>query len=124
MTERKLEIDFERAGKELRDAGRTVWLAGLGAMARVEEEGRELFDYLVDQGRKVEKDQFKALDRTVARTSDALKEWGDRVQENIEKGMEEALHRIGLPSRHDLEKLSTRIQTLSKKVDHFVADHG
>lgn len=123
-TQSKTTIDFEQTRKEITEAGRTVWLAGLGAVARVEEEGKDLFDHLVERGRQVEKDQFKALDRAVAQTSDTLKEWSDRVQENVEKGMEEVLRRVGLPSRSDLDHLSARINTLSKKVDHFVAEQN
>jgi poly(hydroxyalkanoate) granule-associated protein len=122
--ERTLDFDVEQARKEILDAGRNIWLAGLGVVARVEEEGKDLLETLVERGRKVEKQQFKTLDRTVSRTSDGLKEWSDRVQENVQKGMEEALHRFGLPSRHDLDRLSARINTLSKKVDHFVAERG
>lgn len=113
--------DLTRVRKDLTTAGRTVWLAGLGALAQVEEEGRELFDDLVERGRKLEVRQFKALDRTVAKSSDTVKEWSDRVQHTVEDGMRGVLHRVGLPSRDDLGRLSTRLDTLSKKVDRLGA---
>lgn len=112
-TETRKDLNLDR----LREAGRNVWLAGLGAFARAEEEGRELFDQLVERGRKVETRQFKSLDRTVARTSDQLKEWGDRVQGSVQDGLQGLLHRVGLPSRQDMDHLSARLSTLSRKVD-------
>lgn len=119
MTTKKLEKDLNL--ERLREASRSVWLAGLGAFARAEEEGREIFDQLVERGRKVETRQFKTLDRTVARTSDQLKEWGDRVQGSVEDGLQGLLHRVGLPSRQDLDHLSARLSTLSQKVDQVTA---
>lgn len=116
-TETKKDMNFDR----FRDAGRNVWLAGLGALARAEEEGREFFDQLVERGRKVESRQFKSLDRTVARTSDQLKEWGDRVQGTVQDSLQGLLHRVGLPSREDLDHLSARLSTLSRKVDQVSA---
>lgn len=118
-TRKTLEKDLHL--ERLREAGRNVWLAGLGAFARAEEEGRELFDQLVERGRKVETRQFKTLDRTVARTSDRFKDWGDRVQGSVEEGLQVLLHRVGLPSREDLDHLSARLSTLSRKVDQVSA---
>jgi poly(hydroxyalkanoate) granule-associated protein len=116
-TETRKDLNFER----LRGAGRNVWLAGLGAFARAEEEGREFFDQLVERGRKVESRQFKSLDRTVARTSDQFKEWGDRVQDTVQDSLQELLHRVGLPSREDLDHLSARLNALSRKVDQVAS---
>lgn len=116
--DRRLDVNVD----QLRETGRNVWLAGLGVFARAEEEGRDLFDHLVERGRKFETRQFKSLDRSVARTSDQLKEWGDRVQGTVQDGLQGFLHRVGLPSRDDLDHLSSRITTLSKKVDQVAAE--
>lgn len=102
---------------DLSEAGRNVLLAGMGAVAQVEKEGRELFDTLVERGRKMETRQFKALDRTVARTGERMREMSERVQERVEEGAKGVLHRLGLPTRGDLENLSTRLAALSQKID-------
>jgi len=103
--------------QSIREAGRHIWLAGLGALSRAEEEGRGLFDHWVERGRQVETRQFKNIDRTVSRTSEQLKEWGDRVQGSVQEGLQGLLHRVGLPSQKDLDHLSARLSALSKKVD-------
>lgn len=119
-TERKVDVNFDR----IRETGRNVWLAGLGAFARAEEQGREVFDRWVERGREVETRRFKEIDRTVARTSDQLKEWGDRVQDTMQDNLQGLLHRIGLPSRKDLDRLSSRLSTLSAKVDRVTSQAG
>lgn len=116
-TEHEVDVNFDR----IRETGRHVWLAGLGAFARAEEQGKEMFDRLVARGREVETRRFKAIDRTVARTSDQLKDWGDRVQDTMQDSLRGLMHRIGLPSRKDLDHLSARLSALSSKVDRVAS---
>ena len=99
-----------------------MWLAGIGAVAKFEKEGRELFDSLVERGRKVEKPQFKALDRIVARTSERVGEVSEKVQDQVEQRARRMLHRLGLPTREDLETLSGRLAALSQKIDRVTAE--
>lgn len=108
-----LDLNLDR----FRVAGRNVWLAGLGALSQAEEEGRDFFDKLVERGRQVESRQLKKLDHTVERASDQLKDWGDRMQHSVQGGLKGLLHRVGLPSRQDLDHLSARLSTLSQKVE-------
>jgi poly(hydroxyalkanoate) granule-associated protein len=113
--------DLKQIRHDLADAGRNLWLAGVGVVAQVEEEGRELFDTLVERGRKVETRQFKALDRTVARTSERVRELSERIEERVEEGARGVLHRLGLPTRDDFEALSGRVQALAQKLDRVAA---
>jgi poly(hydroxyalkanoate) granule-associated protein len=106
--------DVTAAGRE---AGREIWLAGLGALGRVETEGRELFDRLVKRGRSVEAEQFQVLDKGVAKTAALLEDWSERVQDAVETSLENVLHTMNLPSRQDLNRLSSRLDTLSRKVE-------
>lgn len=101
---------------ELTDAGRTIWLAGLGAVKRVEEEGRGLFDSLVERGRKVERRQFKTIDRTLAQTTRRVRDLSGRVQTRVEVGVRDGLHRLGVATRDDLQALAARLDALDRKV--------
>ncbi|MBS0326918.1 MAG: phasin family protein, partial [Proteobacteria bacterium] len=42
------------------DSSRQIWLAGLGAFARAQAEGRKVFDALVRQGESVESSTHRA----------------------------------------------------------------
>lgn len=114
--------DLNRLRDELTETGRTVWLAGLGAVAQVEQEGRGFFEDLVEKGRKVEKRQFKAIDRTLSETSKRVKDFGDKVQDRVEGGMKDTLHRLGLATGDDLKVLAGRLDNLSQKVDSVAAE--
>jgi poly(hydroxyalkanoate) granule-associated protein len=109
---------------ELSDGGRTLWLAGLGAMKRVEEEGRGFFDSLVERGRKVEKRQLKTIDRTLAQTTRRLRDLSGRVQSRVEVGVRDTLHRLGVASRDDLQALAGRLEALDRKVAGVSAERS
>ncbi len=115
---------LEALREELTDAGRSLWLAGLGAMQRVGEEGRGLFDSLVERGRKVEKRQFKVIDRTLASTTRRVHDLSGRVQSRVEVGVRDALHRLGVATRDDLEALAGRLEALDQKVARVAVEQG
>ena len=47
-------LDFKKIQDEVRSSTRKVWLASLGVVGTVEEEGQNLFGELVERGEKVE----------------------------------------------------------------------
>jgi len=108
-----------RRGSGLTAAGKSIWLAGLGALAGAGDAGRALFDDLVERGRKLEGRQFRALDRAVARTADRVERAGAGVEERIERQVEKVVHRADLPSRRDLRELSARLDRLAERLEEL-----
>lgn len=121
--ERKAEPTLQ-LGKNIAQMARQIWLAGLGAMAATGEEGSQLFRTLVERGKEVEPTLSEGW-------SKVREEWGEKVQRmgqqvrtraeeampDREKLMRQAMERMDLPTRHDLEELSHRVEVLSRKVD-------
>lgn len=120
--ENTTEPSFEHLRHEVTEAGRTLWLAGLGVARRAEEEGRDLFETLVERGRKVEKKQFKAIDRTLAETGRRVRVLSDRVQVRFEDRLREGLNRLGVATREDVQGLAGRLEALDRKVDKVAAE--
>ena len=115
---------FEKARRELASAGRNLWLAGLGAVAKAEEEGRDLFDRLVERGRPLEERQrhvLGVLERMGDRTSETVRELGKLVQDTMEYETKGVLKRFGLLTKDDVKILAARLDTLSKKIDELSA---
>jgi poly(hydroxyalkanoate) granule-associated protein len=108
-----------KGGSDLRDAGRTIWLAGLGALGEAGRSGREVFDELVARGRRVESGQFRALDRSVSRAAEAAERTADEAREKLRDGVEAVLHRVDLPTRDDLADLAARLDRLSERIEHL-----
>lgn len=105
--------------RDLGETGRSIWFAGLGALAEARETGRAFFDELVERGRKLETRQFRSLDRAVARTADRVEQAGAEVKGRIERTVEGVAHRIDLPSRRDLRDLSARLDRLAERLEEL-----
>ncbi|HEX6203664.1 MAG TPA: phasin family protein [Thermoanaerobaculia bacterium] len=97
----------------------SVWLAGLGAFALAEEGGRELFDQLVDRGKKVEARGKKRVDQAkgeVERTRERVGKRVDELGEGLDRRVAEAMHRMGIPTRDEIGTLPRRIEELTARV--------
>jgi poly(hydroxyalkanoate) granule-associated protein len=108
--------------KELRESAHRIWLAGLGAVAMAEEEGSKLLGTLVDKGEKFETRQRQQLDKVLRRVDDAKGKaettWG-KVEGTIDQKVGEALKRMGVPTRSEINKLTKRVEELTLKVDQL-----
>ena len=74
---------MKQVGDDVKKAGRSMWLAGLGMVAYAEEEGRGLIDKLVDKGESFEKSDRNVVGKRVeefaGKAKDFGREAGDRV---------------------------------------------
>jgi poly(hydroxyalkanoate) granule-associated protein len=109
---------------DLKDSAHRIWLAGLGALAAVGEEGAKAFSHLVDRGREVEsksKDDFKVqadkakeqFDKAKGKAEGQWDEWSEKLDEALTR----SLHRIGVPSRDEIRTLTQRVEELTAKVE-------
>ena len=97
---------------KLRAAGRNLWLAGLGAVAEVEEGGRQLFDRLVERGRPLE-EKLEGTQKKLAETV------GQRVEKAVELESRGVLERLNLMTREDVRILTARLELLSQQIDEY-----
>jgi poly(hydroxyalkanoate) granule-associated protein len=102
-------------------AGRNFWLAGLGAVAEVEEGTLSLFDRLIEKGRPVEARQKKAAEAVTEKAKDTAKGFTQLVQDTVEYESRQVLKRLNVMTREDVKILSARLETLSRKIDEYVA---
>jgi poly(hydroxyalkanoate) granule-associated protein len=102
-------------------AGRTLWLAGVGAVAEVGEGGLGMFDRLVERGRPVEQRGKRLVDAVTGRAGRTVREAGQVLQDTVGHESRGVLKRLNVMTSEDVQILSTRIQTLSRKVDEAVA---
>jgi poly(hydroxyalkanoate) granule-associated protein len=114
-------IDMGKAFERLTGVGRSLWLAGVGAVAEVSEAGRETFDRLVELGRPVEAKGRQVIETVTDRATQTVREAGKLVQDTVEYESRGMLKRLNVMTREDVKVLSSRINSLSKKVDEVVA---
>ncbi len=110
----KGSLDFRKYTKQ-------IWLAGLGAFSRVEEEGNKLFESLVKVGEELEnsteqiiEQHFSTAEQRVERENSHHK---SRVDKLLEHSLQHTLAHLGLVTVQDLHRLESLIVELHQKVD-------
>ena len=124
---KKIEAEETKAFSEVRLYARKIWLAGLGAYAKAGHEGSTYVKELIKTGEKVEKEAKSAVnDKLEAANSeiDSLKGEVtgikgrvevqlDKIESAFDRRVASALNRIGIPSKHDVETLSAKLDELT-----------
>jgi len=109
------------------EAAQRVWFAGLGALAMAQQEGGKLFAALVDQGLTMEKKGLtpsSAVRTATGTAADVLKVAEDtwaKVQHMFDAQVTAALHRLGVPTRDEMEKLTKKIERLTSAIENLKA---
>ncbi|MCR8933543.1 MULTISPECIES: phasin family protein [Pseudomonas] len=112
---------------DVRSYARKIWLAGLGAYAKVGQEGSEYFQELIEAGQAVEKKGKKAVTEKLVAANVEIDEAAtqvssfkgrvevqlDKVEKAFDSRVASALNRIGIPSKHDVETLSAKLDELT-----------
>lgn len=121
MDDRFARFRPQAGTKDLRKYTHQIWLAGLGAFAKAEEEGSKLFENLVDAGRDVES---RARDKTETRVEEVKTRVRGRTGETLgkmEKAFDDrlsgALSRLGIPNKREVEALNSRIEELTRTIE-------
>lgn len=112
-------------GESVRASAQQIWLAGLGAFAKAQEEGSKVFDKLVKEGAGLQRktqdaaeEKFgEATSRMNSMASDigarAAGQW-DKLENIFEERVAKALRKLDVPTASDLERLSARIDELNR----------
>ncbi len=105
---------------DIRKYTHQIWLAGLGAFSKAEEEGGRFFDALVDTGRDLEA-KTRSAEAKVDEIREKVRHRTGETMEKMEKAFDErlnkALSRLGLPSKREVESLKQRIQELTAELE-------
>lgn len=108
------------ASRDFRKYTHQIWLAGLGAFARAEEEGNGLFDALVEVGREVErraKEKTPRVEEIKERVRHHTGETMERMEKAFDDRLTKALSRLGIPNKREVEALRRRVQELTDALD-------
>jgi poly(hydroxyalkanoate) granule-associated protein len=120
---------------EITRRGRDVWLAGLGALATVEEEGTKLFNRLVDRGKSFEDERRQQIEEVAEQAEQQgeealaqLEQVGEESRSMLTRTVNDAMERFGVPTREEVDRLSDRVERLTEQVDKLAravsTEHG
>ena len=105
----------------IRDSAEQIWLAGLGAFAKAQEEGTRVFDALIREGEAIQKKTRKVTeDKVTEMASKATGTW-DKLEQVFETRVHNSLNRLGVLTSKDVEALSKQVAELSESVRALLA---
>jgi len=114
------------------DAAQQVWLAGLGMIAKAQEEGGKVFEALVREGlhaqHKTQSTAGERLGEAAQRMSGLASDLGaraagqwDRLEDIFEQRVAKALQRLGVPTAEEVRALHARIDALAQALERAEA---
>ena len=113
--------------QSVKESAQQIWLAGMGAFAKAQEEGGKVFEALVKEGVGLQKktqglaeERINAVTGKMTAMADGVSgkagaQW-DKLESIFEERVAKTLNRMGVPSRKDVDALIARIDELSSKV--------
>ncbi len=131
----RLEANEAEATKDLAqvvlNSSHQIWLAGLGAFSRAQQEGTKVFETLVRQGEQFQDKTKKVATETAAAARGAAtakaKEmqqmaggtW-DKLEQVFEDRVARALAKLGVYTQNDVQRLAKRVDELAEAVNKLV----
>ena len=119
----------------VKESAQQIWLAGLGAFAKAQEEGGKVFEALVKEGTSIQRKTQAAAEEKISEatnrmatmatdiSSKASGQWG-KLEDIFEERVSKALNKLGVPSAKDIEVLIARIDELNRNVSKLSAKTG
>jgi poly(hydroxyalkanoate) granule-associated protein len=123
----KNPFDPAAMSDNVKEQAQQIWLAGLGAFAKVQEDGTKAFEKLVSDGitmqRKVSATAEEKLAEATQKASQAAHtlseratgQWG-KLEGIFEERVSKAMQSLGLPSAAEMKELHDRVAALEAQL--------
>ena len=123
----KNPFDPAAMSDNVKEQAQQIWLAGLGAFAKAQEDGTKAFEKLVSDGitmqRKVHTTAEEKLAEATQKATQAAHtlseratgQWG-KLEGIFEDRVAKALHSLGLPSAAEMTALHARVAALEAQL--------
>jgi poly(hydroxyalkanoate) granule-associated protein len=109
----------------VKESAQQIWLAGMGAFSKTQEEGQKVFDVLVKEGMGLQRKTQRFAEDTVTDVTSKVNKaavdlsrqangtW-DKLETVFEDRVARALNRLGVPTKREMDTLNHKIDALTK----------
>jgi len=116
----------------VKESASQIWLAGLGAFSKAQEEGGKVFDTLVREGLSIQRKTQAAAEEKLAEATSRMAgmatdlsnrasgQW-DKLETIFEERVSRALKKLGVPTARDIDALVARVDELNRNVARLAA---
>lgn len=117
----------QRFSRGLADSAQQIWLAGLGALSRTQQEGGKFFDALVEEGVRIQEKTHAYAKEQVQQAREQTEPWVEaarkrtnaamgKLEQAFDERIARTMKRMHMPSQSDIRDLSARIDALAREV--------
>ena len=110
-------------GKVVLESATQIWMAGLGAFSKAQDEGTKIFETLVKEGERVHKHARGVAEDTVADVKGRAVDTWDKLEDVFEDRVSKALHKLSVPTKKDVDALRDRVEELTAAVEKLSGGH-
>ncbi len=127
MSSKKYENPAIEAADKVRESAQQIWLAGLGAFAKAQQEGGKVFETLVQDGVNLQRKTQAVAQERMAEATERMTElagglsaragqqWS-RLETIFEERVARALSGLGVPAASELQTLAQRVAQLESEL--------
>jgi len=119
------DSDAQLPGR-IKDSARQIWLAGLGAFNKTEEDTGRFFERLVQEGEQIEnrtrgvvEKQLKSVEDRVEGVRERATGTWDKLEHLFDQRVSGALRRLGIYRQEDVMSLQKRVERLEAELDRL-----
>lgn len=126
MADSKPDFDPLKVSEHMKESAQQIWLAGMGAFAKAQQEGTKVFETLVKEGTQLQ----AATQQAQAKVTEAAHKMSamatdmgqrasgqmDKLEGIFEERVAKALQSMGLPSAQALSELEARVAALEAQL--------
>ena len=120
-------LNASALASSVKESAQQIWLAGMGAFSKAQEEGTKVFEALVKEGLSLQKKtqgiaeeklgevtgKMSAMAETVS--AKAGQNW-DKLEALFEQRTAKAMNKLGVPTAKDVDALIQRVDELAAAV--------
>jgi poly(hydroxyalkanoate) granule-associated protein len=117
----------QRFSRGVMDSAQQIWLAGLGALSRTQQEGGKFFDALVAEGVRIQEKTHAYSEEQTRQAIDQAEPWLEgarkrtseamgKLEQAFDARMVRTLQRMHIPTHQDIQELSARLDALTREV--------
>ena len=117
--------DDGQLSNKIKDSARQIWLAGLGAYTKAEEDAGKIFEKLVKEGEEIEnltrgvvEKRIKVVEDTVEGVKEKANGTIGKLESVFDQRVSKALKKMGMPTRAEIKELESQIAELKAQIEN------
>jgi poly(hydroxyalkanoate) granule-associated protein len=120
-------LQGSQLANSVKDSAHQIWLAGMGAFSKAQEEGTKVFEALVREGQTLQRKTQAVAEEKIGEvtgkmtamagsvTNKAGQNW-DKLETIFEARTAKAMNKLGVPTAKDVDALVKRVDELAAAV--------